>query len=685
MKPIMLLQRAVTKTFVALAIFSLPIWLSLSFIPSEPSPRAQPLLLQMAAQQPESVISVIVQKSVADDRVERMVQAQGGIVTKDLAIINAFAAEIKGKETLPLSLEAGVRWVSLDAPTQSAGATPSRKFTTWATQIGTVAANGFTDPNNMLSAGGRDGSYGFGAKVKGAFGGFIAEYNPGYVISRVEVVLSLYVPKRLAASETPKLSVYVAGKAGPALVVPVYAIQPYGSAAAAGTVYFDVTHTRTWKWSDFSASRNLQVLIDQSAVAQNHPIYYDAVGLRVTAVKGADPTSPLTTSASSTYHGVNTRKLSSTFPQTTRATNVWNQAPEYYQGQGIAVAVIDSGLFGNQDLGSRVLGEVNFNSAAHSSNDGYGHGTFIAGVLADGGSLSGGKYVGIAPQVNVINVRVSDDVGMAYESDVVSGMQWVLNNANAYNIRVVNLSLNSAVWSSYNTDPLDAAAEILWFNKIVVVVSAGNKGSAALYPPANDPFVITVGATNDKGTARLGDDVLASFSAYGTDETGHVKPDLVAPGSNIIAYLPCKSNLTISALHPANCVDSNYFFMSGTSVAAPMVSGAAAMLVQSSPNLTPDQVKYRLMATANPNWPGYNPTTAGAGYLDVYAAVNGATTQSANTGLPASRVLWAGGQPTTWDSVNWNSVNWNSVNWNSVNWNSVNWNSVNWNSDYWGK
>ena len=113
------------------------------------------------------------------------------------------------------------------------------------------------------------------------------------------------------------------------------------------------------------------------------------------------------------------------------------------------------------------------------------------------------------------------------------------------------------------------------------------------------------------------------------------------------------------------------------------------MLLQDEPNLTPDQVKYRLIATANKSWSGYNATKAGAGTLDVYAAIKGTTTASSNTGIAVSNLLMTGSNsilmPTVnWNSVNWNSVNWNSVNWNSVNWNSVNWNSVNWNSDYWG-
>ena len=124
--------------------------------------------------------------------------------------------------------------------------------------------------------------------------------------------------------------------------------------------------------------------------------------------------------------------------------------------------------------------------------------------------------------------------------------------------------------------------------------------------------------------------------------------------------------------------------MSGTSMSAPVVSGAAALLLQDEPNLNPDQVKYRLTATANKSWPGYDAARAGAGYLDIYAAVNGTTTETANTGIAASNMLTTGSDPINWGSVQWGSVQWGSVQWGSVQWGSVQWGSVQWGSDYWG-
>jgi serine protease AprX len=386
---------------------------------------------------------------------------------------------------------------------------------------------------------------------------------------------------------------------------------------------------------------------------------------------------------------VDTSKLANAYISSIGADQVWNKKP-YIQGQGIGVAVIDSGINPNGDLYTnmginRQVANIRFNSDYNqSTTDGYGHGTHVSSIIGGDGSESSGKYIGVAPMVNIINVKVGNDDGSAMMKDIVQGLQWVLENKDTYNIRVVNLSLNSTIAESYNTSPLDAAVEILWFNGVVVVASAGNNGNGAIYPPANDPFVITVGAVDDKGTKSINDDVLASFSAYGKAENGAVKPELVAPGTNIVARI-VNMNMGLAGSHPANKVDTQYFRMSGTSMAAPMVSGAVALLLQDEPTLTPDQVKYRLMATANKSWSGYNANKAGAGYLSILAAVDGTTVKSANTGLLPSQLLSTGSEPVTWGSVGWESVGWESVGWESVGWESVGWESVGWESDYWGK
>ena len=357
---------------------------------------------------------------------------------------------------------------------------------------------------------------------------------------------------------------------------------------------------------------------------------------------------------------------------------VWDMG---YDGSGISVAVIDSGIAKDLDF-SNIKRIPSFSPNSASISDVYGHGTHVAGIIGGNGNYSTGTYMGIAPGVSLISLKIGDDTGMAYESDTVDAMQWVLDNKDAYNIRVVNLSINSTIEQSYHTSPLDAATEILWFNGVVVVASAGNKGPAGSYntvdaAPANDPFIITVGATDENGTSRVRDDDIAPYSAFGRTMDGFDKPDIVAPGTSIVSVLSQHSPWAVE--FPDRVVlNGEYFRLSGTSMAAPMVSGAVALLLQDEPHLNPDQVKYRLLNTANKikDEDGYF-------YLDVYAAVTGTTTESANTGIEASRLLWTGDDPINWDNVNWGSVNWGSVNWGSVNWGSVNWGSVNWGSVSW--
>ena len=236
-------------------------------------------------------------------------------------------------------------------------------------------------------------------------------------------------------------------------------------------------------------------------------------------------------------------------------------------------------------------------------------------------------------------------------------------------------------------------------------------------PPANDPLIITVGASTEAYTDDPDDDEIALFSAHGTTVNGFVKPDIIAPGYNIISVLSADSDWDVE--YPDRSEGGgDYFRLSGTSMAAPIVSGAAALLLQDEPNLTPDQVKYRLMNTGDtilPIWFDAILDTTVYPYLDVNAAVNGTTTTPANQGIMPhmslaqmamiaywasqndaetidwSKIDWSSVKwdnvdwdAVDWDAVDWGSVNWGSVNWGSVNWGSVNWGSVNWGSVNWG-
>lgn len=354
---------------------------------------------------------------------------------------------------------------------------------------------------------------------------------------------------------------------------------------------------------------------------------------------------------------------------------VWEMG---YDGSGIGVVVIDSGVSSDPDF-PNLRTRLSLSSNSRTVNDVYGHGTHVAGIIAGNGIDSNNFYQGIAPGVDLISLKISDEQGMAYESDVVAGMQWVLENIDSFNIRVVNLSLNSLTPSSYHSNPMSAAAEILWFNGVVVVVSSGNSGGNEMYDtinsaPAHDPFVITVGAMDEKGTTRRRDDSVPTFSAWGQTYNGYLKPEIYAPGKDIYSVLS-KDSPWGTQNSERVVGNGQYFRLSGTSMSAPMVSGAVALLLQAEPMLTPDQVKYRLIQSAS--W------VSVWKYLDVYAAITTPSTGSANTGIEASQLLWTGDDPINWDSVNWGSVNWGSVNWGSVNWGSVNWGSVNWGSVSW--
>ncbi len=384
------------------------------------------------------------------------------------------------------------------------------------------------------------------------------------------------------------------------------------------------------------------------------------------------------------------KRLKNTYNLSVEAIPAWMEG---ILGQGVTVAVVDSGVekrtakgrvrsdFG-QGRGTRLKVRVSTSTISPHVNDFYGHGTAVAGIIGGDGAISRGKYIGIAPRVNLVSVKVGGDDGTGYESDLVAGLQWLYDHRDKLNVRVINLSVTGATPRSYHESPLDAAVEVMWFNGFVVVVAAGNNGGdGILYPPANDPFVITVGAADERGTPDIQDDTIPAWSAWGVDEAGRVKPDLVAPGLRLVTTLAPRS--VFRKEHPQAIVDKWYIRFSGTSASTAVVSGAVALLLEEEPELTPDQVKYRLWMAAR-SWPGMDPARAGYGYLSVKRALEMSTTESANVGIQISQFLTPPDTPIYWDGVNWGGVNWGGVNWGGVNWGGVNWGGVNWGGVNWG-
>jgi serine protease AprX len=418
-----------------------------------------------------------------------------------------------------------------------------------------------------------------------------------------------------------------------------------------------------------------------------------------------------------------------------------------FDGTGIGVAVIDSGVSDHPDLhnaagASRVVYSQSFVAGNTSTADQYGHGTHVAGLIGGNGASSGTgngyswKFTGTAPNVNIINLRVLDQNGAGTDSQVIAAIQQAIALKNTYNIRVINMSLGRPVFESYTLDPVCQAVESAWKAGIVVVVAAGNNGRdnslgthgwATIGVPAVDPAVITVGATRTKNTATRVDDSIASYSSRGPSLIDHiVKPDLVAPGNRLVSLRAAGSKLdTMYAsdeISSTNGKGTQYFRLSGTSMATPVVSGAVALMLQKNSALTPDQVKARLMKTA---WKGfgqytssvdttgntysnqYDVFTYGAGYLDISAALGntdlatgtalsptavfnsttGTVTivNTSNTNFNGVSVVWGGTSVVWGNSVVWgaNTVLANSVVWGgtSVVWGST---SITGNSVVWG-
>src|ERR1700741_362149 len=324
-------------------------------------------------------------------------------------------------------------------------------------------------------------------------------------------------------------------------------------------------------------------------------------------------------------------------------------SPGSVDGTGIGIAILDSGIdvdhasFLNKSNGVRVVYNEDFTGEGRT-DDPYGHGTHVASLAAGNGRISHREYAGIAPNANLINLRVLNGEGVGTTAWVLRALDWVASNRATYNIRVVNMSLGMPAVDSYRNDPICRAARRLVDAGVVVFAAAGNNGKDSegnklyghIHSPGNEPSVITVGASNTFGTDERSDDAVASFSSRGptrsftTDDDGAkhydnlVKPDLIAPGNKLIEaeaddnYLVTQNPSLDAGVSGA--ANRRMMYLSGTSMATPVAAGTAALMLQANPSLQPNLVKALLMYSAQP-LAGYNMFEQGAGQLNIAGAV----------------------------------------------------------------
>ena len=355
--------------------------------------------------------------------------------------------------------------------------------------------------------------------------------------------------------------------------------------------------------------------------------------------------------------------------------------------QAPAIAIVDSGVDATKtgDFGSRVVASVNLcSSCTDGAVDDEGHGTMVAGLAAGANST----YPGVAENAPIVNVRTADANGSSKMSDVISACDWIVANAAQYNIKVANFSMVSSMASSFRYDPLDGAVENLWFHGIVVVAAVGNYGNGTpvqiAYSPGNDPFVISVGALDTNGSTLASAATLAPWSAFGHTLDGFEKPELSAPGRWLIAPVPMSSTLATTA--PDRIMAPGYMWMSGTSLAAPIISGAAAQVLAAHPAWTPDQVKGALLKTST-RLPLVSLFGGGVGEVNAAAAAGLVAGANPHTKLDSFITTDATGKQ-VFDGASWaNTVqstpNWSATDWSATDWSATDWSATDWSATDW--
>jgi serine protease AprX len=434
---------------------------------------------------------------------------------------------------------------------------------------------------------------------------------------------------------------------------------------------------------------------------------------------------------------------------------------ERLTGTGVGVALLDTGVTpvaGLADPGKVVNGaDLSMDSQIPGDRylDGYGHGTHMAGLIAGrdaapnnpGQNKKKENFAGMAPDATIVNVKVGAGDGSVDVSQVIAGIDWVVTHRREHNIRVMNLSYGTESTQSYVLDPLAHAVESAWHAGIVVVVAAGNDGQNGPSPltmPAADPYVLAVGSTDHRGRDKADDWRVGAWTNSGTDAR---RPDLVVPGKSVVSLRAPGSLADVT--HPEGLVTGDarkrFFRGTGTSQSAAIVSGAVALLLQRNPELTPDQIKALLMASAAPLKRDPSPVQ-GAGLLDMDEALkllkDGAVPAVAqswprSTGLgsleaargdshlvdpqtgielrgeqdifgvawdagrwaaAASKgAAWTGGtwrgtrwladdgSPTVWTGKSWSGTAWRDQPWDRLSWRAADWSRLSWRGSNWSR
>jgi serine protease AprX len=517
------------------------------------------------------------------------------------------------------------------------------------------------------------------------------------------------VPSRL--SLLPRLGRITA--AGAAIVAALAGTSLAGAPAASASSSEAVIVTATGLLSPVKAVLEVggTVLTQFHLINAVDAVIPDVAEPLLAALPGIDVTPDVQVSVQAVPESTGPHTPSDAFLQQTGATRL---AAAGDTGRGVTVAVLDTGIDALPDFSGRLVGGVDLTSGNNPYQDSYGHGTFVAGLIAGNGASSGGQYSGEAPGASLVSIKVAGADGTTHLGTLISGLQWAVDHQNTYGIKVVNVSLGFQPSKSTVTNPLDQAVEAVWNSGIAVVASAGNAGpfNGTILSPGDDPLVITTGALDDMATPSVSDDEMTDFSSAGpTSPDGWVKPDLVTSGRSVVSLAAPGS--TIYADYPSARIGSANFVGSGTSFSAAITSGAAALVLADNPGLTPNQIKARLLGTAGPG-PVGNPFVDGHGALNAYAAATSGpmnfsqstagltpTKRGATVSLAPTRPvdtwntsLWSGVSfnqtpPSgTWNGWAWNGPDWNGWSlggkcWNNGAWNGAAWNGGDWSGSAW--